>query len=186
METTTLPVSNETTPSIRERRLKIIQKYQWKKGCKSPNPLGPKASYIQRIKELTGGGVEMVDTMVKLMRGQKIKGVNGYLTYNHIITATTWLAEQIFGKAPLMVSNGNGQTFELQKLLYMELVKSGTESGTYNVKETSLLGQDLPTEQLLQDPLKNGNPKVPVESNPSEHPEGLHRDESDQAHKPKE
>lgn len=172
-------------PVAAAKKAPWLEQYKWKKGGKSPNPLGLKLTYTNRIKELTGGGIEMVDTMVKVMRGHKIKGVRGYLTYNHVLEATKWLAEMVFGKAPLVISDGQGKNYELQKLLYMELVKSGgTGTETYHIGESAILGQAVETSQFVQDSVKDGSPTVQTESNPDQHPERLHRDETDQAHNP--
>jgi len=118
------------------RKAEWLEKYHWKPG-KSGNPSGTRNStpIINRIKELTSNGIEMADLLVRVMRGEILKGYKWPASYGERIDIAKYLMDRVFGKAPLTVASDNGTTLEVQKLLYMELVKHGNESGVFDIKE---------------------------------------------------
>lgn len=105
------------------RKPEWLEPYHFKPG-QSGNPHGRGLALANRIKEITGGGVEMADVMIKIMRGQKIEGVYGKPSYKDVREATMWLAEQVFGRAPIKIdadTDGSGQ--DLITLIYLQLRK---------------------------------------------------------------
>lgn len=147
-------MDNKSVP-VKKAHPSDLKPYLFKPG-QSGNPLGSKPNHtlVSRIKSVTSNGMEMADVMIKIMRGQKIKGVWGTPSYKDVINATTWLAEQVFGKAPLTISESNGSTYELQKLLYIELKGHKDVSGVFDIPEGTVLEQDLENPEPVQDPNK--------------------------------
>ena len=118
-----------------------LKPYQFQPGV-SGNPKGPSVKLANEVKAFTGGGTEMVHVMIRIMRGESIPGVMGTPTYNHVQESARWLAEQAFGKAPLMMAADDG-TYNLQRLLYVELSKRSGEAGVYDITDESILLQGL-------------------------------------------
>jgi hypothetical protein len=153
-----------------------LKPYHFQKG-KSGNPSGghgDNALLITRIKELTGDGVEMVDAIVRIMRGEILPGFKWPPKYETILEASIWLAERYFGKAPLQLQNSNGENIDLLKIIYVELSKAQKEQGgTFDLKPEHTIdaewtppppGQDLADQQPIQNPIQDGSSTVQAKS----------------------
>lgn len=167
------------------KKAEWLKPYHWKKG-QSGNTSGAKFNMVKEIKALTGDGIEMVHAMVRLMRGEKWPGFKYPPKYEIIHDSAKWLAEMAFGKAPIMVAGDNGSIHEIQKILYMELVKHGNEPGIFDVSEGTVLGQDLAHQQPVQDPLKNGHSEIQIKPAPNQNNGRLSGPETDPTHNPQE
>ncbi len=159
----------KSTPTKKAHWLK---KYHWKPG-QSGNPKGNHADnalLVTRIKELTGGGVEMVDAMVRIMRGEIFPGFKWPPKYETIFEASKWLAEYAFGKAPLQLQNSNGENIDLLKIIYVELSKAQKDQGgVFDLKPEHTVdaewaspppGQDMAHQQPIQDQVQDRRPEI--------------------------
>ncbi len=145
-----------------------IRPYQWQPG-KSGNPSGRGKKLIHEIEQLTDGGLEMIHAMINLMRGKKWPGFTRRPSYMLVFEATKWLAEQKFGKAPLMVQNQDGERTDFLELIYKELTKTNGAEGVFDLKPEHTIdaewvetprGQDLAPKQSVQDTVKDRRPEV--------------------------
>lgn len=106
------------------KKAEWLKPYHFKPGLPSANPKGRDYTLANRIKQLTSDGIELADVMIKIMRGQKIEGIYGKPSYKDVREATMWLAEQVFGRAPIKIdaeTDGSGQ--DLITLIYLQLRK---------------------------------------------------------------
>lgn len=158
-------IEDDDLPATGIRPTIHLKPYQWKKG-QSGNPSGKhgtNSALVNRIKELTGGGVEMIDVMVRLMRGEKMEGVAWAPNYFIRFEAAKWLAEYGFGKAPLQLNAGEG-TYDLQRILLVELTKRPNDNNIFDVEPEAMGTENMAPEQSLQDPHKRpGNNNLPTE-----------------------
>lgn len=137
-----------------------LEPYRFKPG-KVYNPGGRPLKLANEIKQLTGGGMEMIHTMINIMRGQKDKHYKYPPKYETRLEATKWLADHVWGKAPMVLTaDGTPGTMEIQKLLYIELTRHTNDAGVFDVSETAVLGQDMANQQPVQNPVQDGNPTV--------------------------
>jgi hypothetical protein len=144
-------VPENSTPAGTEKTIPPwLIPYQFKPG-QSGNPKGPQVGIANEIKRMTGGGMELIHVLVRIMRGERIPGVWGTPTYRDVRDCAVELLERAFGKAPLKI-NADGEVYDLQRLLYVELSRRKDESGVFDISDEKLLEQGLADQQSVQDP----------------------------------
>ena len=125
--------------------VKHLAPYQFKKGI-SGNPGGRGKGVSEYVKKMTGHTQECADTMIKIMRGEKIKGAWGSPSYKDILEATRWLVEQAWGKSPIIIQPGSDSGYDIRRMILLELQKKDEPINVGPTHETSaedLSGQDL-------------------------------------------
>lgn len=88
------------------------QQYQFKPG-QSGNPGGRPRGFSRYIRQQTKDGTELVDLMVKVLRGEPVNGQRRKPTLRDRMDAATWLADRGFGKPsqPLEVETDSRPPF---------------------------------------------------------------------------
>lgn len=154
-------------PIVRE----WLKVHQWKPG-QTGNPSGRSKTLLTVVDELTGGGREAIECMIALMRGQTWPGFTKPPSYLVILEATKFLIEHRFGKAPQVIQNTEtGERKDFLEVIYQELIHRNNGEA-FNLKSqhtidaewsTASRGQDMATEQPIQDKVKGQDPEVQVE-----------------------
>lgn len=137
---------NSAANTYKSPGLKALEPYKWKKGIKSPNPTGRGLKLSNEIRDITGGGIEMVHAMVRLMRGEKFPGYKYPPKYETVLESAKWLAEQVWGKAPMKLIDSNGEQVDLIKMLYVELTKK-PDTGVFDLKEAHVIDAEVDGER---------------------------------------
>lgn len=109
-----------------------LKPYQFKEGNKA-NPAGRPKAVINYLREQTDNTKELIDTALKIVRGQKIPGAFGFPSYRDIRETVQWLFEQAWGKAPVLTTDLQDGEYDIHQILLVHLQKQKNLPGTFDI-----------------------------------------------------